>query len=107
MDAIFKVEPEFFPLESKLAGAPNLAQGKTLYRQYCSGCHGENGLGGTGNGATLATIGSSAQQMANVAWAGRTTGNNAMPSFRGTITLEQLRDVVNYVSIELFPAHAQ
>ena len=25
LDAIFKVEPEFFPLESKLAGAPNLA----------------------------------------------------------------------------------
>lgn len=25
LDAIFKVEPEFFPLESKLAGVPNLA----------------------------------------------------------------------------------
>jgi quinohemoprotein ethanol dehydrogenase len=95
------------PTADMPAGAPNLVQGKALYRQYCSGCHGENGLGGTGNGASLATIGSSAQQMANVAWAGRTNGTSAMPSFRGTITLEQLRDVVNYVSIELFPAHAQ
>jgi mono/diheme cytochrome c family protein len=86
------------------AGAPNLTQGRTLYRQFCLTCHGETGLGGTGNGASLVNIGSNAQQMANTAWAGK---NNVMPSFRGTLTLEQLRDVVQYISIELFPAHAQ
>ena len=38
------------------------------------------------------------QAVAAVAWAGR----NAIPGFRETLTLEQLREVVHYVSKGLF-----
>jgi hypothetical protein len=31
--------------------------------------------------------------------------NNVMPSFRGTLAPEQLRDVAGYISAELFPEH--
>ncbi len=85
------------------AGSANTAEGRRLYRQYCSGCHGENGMGGTGNGASLVNLGRDAQAMANTAWSGR--NNNVMPSFRNTLTPEQLRDVVHYISEELFPEH--
>lgn len=37
LDAIFKVEPEFFPFESKLAGAPNLAC--MVYREIPEPAH--------------------------------------------------------------------
>jgi mono/diheme cytochrome c family protein len=38
--------------------------------------------------------------MADTAWNGR----NSMPSFRGVLTAEQLRDVLHYVSQDLFKA---
>jgi mono/diheme cytochrome c family protein len=85
------------------AGPADLAQGRRLFRQFCAGCHGENGLGGTGNGASLLNIGRDAQAIANTAWNGR--NNNVMPAFRGTLTADQLRDVAFYISGELFPEH--
>ena len=85
------------------AGPADMAQGAKLYRQFCVACHGETGLGGTGNGASLATIGHDAQAVANTAWSGRKT----MPTFRGTLTPRQMRDVANYISDELFASHAR
>jgi mono/diheme cytochrome c family protein len=85
------------------AGPANTAQGASLYRQFCLACHGEAGVGGTGIGTTLANIGRDAQAMANTAWNGK--NNNTMPAFRGTLTPEQLRDVVQYISGVLFPEH--
>jgi mono/diheme cytochrome c family protein len=85
------------------AGTADLAQGQRLFRQLCVGCHGETGMGGTGNGASLARIGRDTQAIANTAWNGR--NNNVMPSFRGALTPEQLRDVARYISDELFPEH--
>ncbi len=80
------------------AGPANLARGGKLYHQFCVACHGETGLGGTGNGASLATIGHDAQAVADTAWNGRKT----MPAFHGTLTPMQMRDVANYVAYELF-----
>jgi quinohemoprotein ethanol dehydrogenase len=85
------------------AGKADLARGRQVYRQLCLACHGETGLGGTGNGASLFTIGQDTQAVANTAWNGK---NNAMPPFRGTLTTEQLRDVAHYISDELF-SHAR
>jgi mono/diheme cytochrome c family protein len=81
------------------AGQADLAAGATLYRQLCQACHGDRGQGGQGVGAPLEAVGRNAQAVANVAWNGRTPN---MPSFRGTLTLEQLRDVAHYVSQRLF-----
>lgn len=79
------------------AGAPDLAQGARLYRQLCLVCHGENGTGGQGNGAPLTLLGRDYQAVANVAWHGR----NTMPAFRGTLTVEQVRDISRYIADEL------
>jgi alcohol dehydrogenase (cytochrome c) len=84
------------------AGPADLAQGKRLYSQLCSGCHGDAGTGGMGNGASLINAGRDAQLVANTAWTGK---NNTMPSFRGTLSPQQLRDVAHYISGELFPEH--
>jgi alcohol dehydrogenase (cytochrome c) len=78
-------------------GAADLAQGARLYRQLCLACHGENGSGGQGNGAPLTVLGRDFQAVANVAWHGR----NTMPAFRGTLTVEQVRDIARYIAEEL------
>lgn len=84
-------------------GDASLAEGARIYRQFCLACHGERGTGGQGNGASLETIGSDTQLVANTAW----NGKNTMPAFRGTLTPEQMRDVAHYISDELFNnAHA-
>jgi quinohemoprotein ethanol dehydrogenase len=80
------------------AGRANLAEGARIYRQLCLACHGDTGRGGQGNGAPLDAIGRDFQAVATTAW----NGKNTMPSFRGTLTLEQLRDVAHYISDELF-----
>jgi quinohemoprotein ethanol dehydrogenase len=85
------------------AGPANTVQGQRLFRQFCVACHGETGMGGTGNGASLANIGRDTLAIANTAWNGK--NNNVMPSFRGTLTPEQLRDVSRYIADELFPEH--
>jgi len=85
-------------------GAADLAQGARLYGQLCLACHGDKGLGGQGNGASLVNASRDIQLLANIAWNGR---NNAMPPFRGTLTPEQLRDIAQYITQELFATHAE
>lgn len=105
---------ESLPADAQQAGAPaphfalpagpaNLAKGATAYRQFCVACHGEQGTGGQGGGASLAVAARDMQTLADTAAAGR----NAMPSFRLMLTAEQLRDVAGYISTELLPAHPQ
>jgi quinohemoprotein ethanol dehydrogenase len=84
------------------AGAANIDKGRQVYQQFCLACHGDRGTGGHGGGATLVNAATSIQSLANTAWVGR----NAMPPFRNMLTPEQLRDVAHYISVELFPAHA-
>ena len=83
------------------AGTADLAEGARLYQQLCIACHGESGRGGQAvNGASLEPVARNPEALATTAWNGR----NNMPAFRGTLTLEQLRDVAYYVSGELFGA---
>jgi alcohol dehydrogenase (cytochrome c) len=82
------------------AGPADLAQGKTLYGQLCVGCHGDSGTG-TSHGASLEEVGHDPQAIADTAWNGR----KLMPSFRTALSPEQLRDVAEYISGELFPEH--
>jgi alcohol dehydrogenase (cytochrome c) len=84
-------------------GPANLAQGAATFRQFCVSCHGDQGTGGQGGGASLATVARDPQAIANTVAAGR----NTMPTFRLMLTPEQLRDVAGYIATELFPAHPQ
>jgi alcohol dehydrogenase (cytochrome c) len=92
-------QPAPLPAVSLPAGNADLAAGATVYRQLCLACHGDRGQGGQGPGASLAAVGRNAQAVANTAWNGK---SNTMPPFRGTLTLEQLRDVAHYIADELF-----
>jgi quinohemoprotein ethanol dehydrogenase len=84
-------------------GPANIAKGASGYRQFCMACHGEQGTGGQGGGASLVNISRDMQAIANTAAAGK----NAMPAFRLMLTTEQLRDVAGYISTELLPSHPQ
>jgi alcohol dehydrogenase (cytochrome c) len=85
------------------AGNADLAQGRKLYRQLCAGCHGDTGLGGTGNGAPLVGV-SDAQLIANTMWNGKNTN---MPPFRSALQPVEVRDIANYIAKEIFTGHAQ
>jgi quinohemoprotein ethanol dehydrogenase len=91
------------PMVALPAGPANVTLGAATYRQFCVTCHGEQGTGGQGGGASLATIARDMQAIANTVAAGR----NTMPAFRLMLTTEQLRDVAGYISTELIPAHPQ
>jgi alcohol dehydrogenase (cytochrome c) len=73
-------------------GAVNLVEGKRLFEQACVICHGADGKGGHGTGAPLDAV-----RDLDVAIQTITAGRNNMPSFRGTFTAEQIRDVSAYV----------
>jgi mono/diheme cytochrome c family protein len=55
-------------------------------------CHGEDGKGGHGGGASLGSTTDLAAAIQTV-----TAGRNSMPPFRATLTPEQIRDVSAYV----------
>jgi mono/diheme cytochrome c family protein len=82
-------------------GAADLTKGAAQYRLLCMACHGESGTGGQNNGVSLATIARTPQALADTAW----NGKNNMPSFRGTLTPEQMRDIAYYISGQLLPEH--
>ena len=82
-------------------GDPDLANGKLLYGRYCVACHGAEGLGGHGGGASLLDV--ARDEHAIIATA--TTGKNQnMPPFRGALKPEELRDIAGYISRQLLPS---
>ena len=82
-------------------GEPNLANGKELYGRFCVACHGDQGLGGHGGGASLATASKDMTVIMTTATNGKGT---SMPPFRGALKPEELRDIAGYISKELIPA---
>jgi mono/diheme cytochrome c family protein len=84
-------------------GPGDRSMGQLAYRQFCLACHGEQGTGGQGGGASLANLARDPQMLANTAW----NGKKAMPPFRGMLTPEQMRDLAAYIAADLFPGHPQ
>jgi cytochrome c6 len=80
------------------AGAADLAHGRKVYGTNCEPCHGGNGQGAHGEGAALHR-GLTAADVTAIA----TSGRRDMPSFRGVLTSEDLRDVAGYIAGELLP----
>jgi alcohol dehydrogenase (cytochrome c) len=70
----------------------SVSRGQKLYAQACVVCHGEDGKGGHGGGASLVALRDVAATIRTV-----TEGRNDMPPFSGTLTTDQIRDVAGYV----------
>jgi quinohemoprotein ethanol dehydrogenase len=75
-------------------GPPNAANGKSIFGQDCSACHGANGLGGNG-GPNLTTIASAKNFQRVVQQV--TNGGVGMPAFKGSLTPQQIQDVSAFV----------
>jgi alcohol dehydrogenase (cytochrome c) len=73
------------------SGAADVANGARLFVQNCVICHGEDGRGGHGGGASLEALADVAAAMQVV-----TSGRNNMPPFGGAFTPEQILDVATY-----------
>jgi len=81
------------PLQSaeQLRAAADVENGRRVFLQNCSVCHGEDGKSGHGAAPSLAAVRDLEMVMTTVS-----NGRNAMPSFR-TFTAEQVRDVGVFV----------
>lgn len=80
-------------------GAPDLANGHTLYTRFCEACHGESGLGGHGGGAPLGEAAHDVKVIISTATNGK---NQNMPPFRGALTPVELRDIAGFIAHDLF-----
>jgi mono/diheme cytochrome c family protein len=77
------------------AGDAELVQGRKVYVAECARCHGVRGEGGIGlqlaDGRVARRYPNVDDQVAVI-----TDGRNAMPSFGGTLTPEEIRAVARY-----------
>ena len=81
-----------------IVGTPNLDNGARLYQQACVACHGEDGE--AGHVAPPITPGLAIGQVVRIIADGR----NEMPSFTGTLSSFEARDIAGYVTERLRPA---
>lgn len=79
-------------------GQPDIAHGKTLFKTFCTACHGDSGLGSHG-GANLTEA---AKNGMSYVVTTATKGRGDMPSFRDVLKPEEMRDVAGYVTQGLF-----
>ena len=79
-------------------GKPDIAHGKTLFKTFCTACHGDSGLGSHG-GANLTDA---AKDGIGFVVTTATKGRGDMPSFRDVLKPEEMRDVAGYVTQGLF-----
>lgn len=95
-------------LAAALMAAPALAQkpaakpaaphpGAEVYQNLCQACHMANALGGVGAGRIPALAKNDALVDSAYPIAVVTGGKGAMPWFRGSLTDQQIADVINYV----------
>lgn len=81
------------------AGAADLQAGEATYKQICVSCHGDKGIGGHADGASLAPAAGDLQRIVTTVTRGQ---NDRMPAFGSIYTPEQIRDVASYINKVLF-----
>ena len=87
--------PEVLVIE----GPPDTANGRKLYRQNCVPCHGDEGRGGQdGGGPSLDQAVADYTGIIRTLW----TGRNEMPTYRYSLSKEQIRDISRYITEDLF-----
>ena len=97
-------------VQSSLAWAQNAAEGRKLYADYCSTCHGDKGKGDGPAAAALPvkpadhTNGAVMNQFSDeflttiIAKGGTAVGKSSfMPSWGGALDQREIRDIVAYV----------
>jgi mono/diheme cytochrome c family protein len=95
-------------LTAALLAAPALAQkpakapppphpGAEIYQNVCQACHMANALGGEGAARIPALAKNGALEASAYPIMVVTGGKGAMPWFRGSLTDQQIADVINYV----------
>jgi alcohol dehydrogenase (cytochrome c) len=77
----------------------NRANGEKIYKAACVPCHGEAGAGGHGGGPSL-IAGQTPDKLISIS----ATGKNNMPAFAGIYSLDDLRDIADYITQSLAPA---
>jgi mono/diheme cytochrome c family protein len=71
----------------------NRANGEKIYKAACVPCHGEAGAGGHGGGPSL-IAGQNADKIISIT----SSGKNNMPPFAATYSVDDLRDVADYIT---------
>ncbi len=79
------------PVASAAGG--NAQAGSAVYQRICMPCHGETGKGGHSEGAILPDNITATTVMTTA-----TNGKKDMPSFRTTLTTQEMKDVAAYVA---------
>jgi hypothetical protein len=80
----------------------SISRGKDLYQQYCLPCHGAKGRGDGPMAARLTPKPTDLEESAdhhsdgNLAWKIE-TGRPPMPAWKGTLSQDQIWDIVNYM----------
>jgi len=75
------------------ARAPDRTNGEKIYKAACVPCHGEAGAGGHGGGPSL-IAGQPPDKIISIT----ATGKNNMPSFAATYSLDDMRDIADYIT---------
>jgi mono/diheme cytochrome c family protein len=91
------------------AATDELASAREIYLLSCSKCHKEDGTGGKVeiNGKTVKAENLTTDKMKNMAdakyigYIENGIPDEGMPAFKGKLTDEQIKDVVNYIRSEL------
>lgn len=85
-------------LAQKPAAAPPTPHpGAIVYQNVCQACHMANAMGGEGAGKIPALAKNGALEAAAYPIMVVTGGKGAMPWFRGSLTDQQIADVITYV----------
>jgi mono/diheme cytochrome c family protein len=73
--------------------ATEVPEGKILFEQKCTVCHGSDGTAGIGNAANLQISKADSTLSAQVI----AEGKGSMPSFKSQLSTQQIRQLVGYV----------
>jgi mono/diheme cytochrome c family protein len=80
----------YTPTADKTTEAP---EGKILFEQKCSLCHGNDGTAGIGNAANLQVSKADSTTSSQII----TDGKGSMPSFKAQLSAQQVHQLVDYV----------
>ncbi len=95
--AVLMASPAFAQGVRGEGGGKAMHPGAEVYQNVCQACHMANGMGGEGAGRITALAKNPNLEYPEYPISVVTGGRGAMPWFRGTLTDQQIADVIGYV----------
>jgi mono/diheme cytochrome c family protein len=89
--------PPPFIYSKDITEGSGVPRGKALFKAYCKDCHGENGMGAPATKVKLGEVAHSIDNIIMKQFISEGQMNLFMPSFKNTLTSEQLDDVIAYI----------